>query len=172
METVNRYLDWIDKKTKDIEFVVSLEKKTKVRRAYLVVAAAALLLVVFVLLMGFSFVANLIGVVYPVYCSLLAIESHDEKDDTKWLIYWVVFGFLNIVESIVTFFARLNGLYYVMKVILLVCCFIPEVDLAGIIYKECLEPFLNKNESKIDSTVDKLKEKVQSTIKEVEKKMN
>lgn len=34
-----------------VEFVVSLEKKTKVRRAYLVVAAAALLLVVFVLLM-------------------------------------------------------------------------------------------------------------------------
>ena len=77
-----------------VEFVVSLEKKTKVRRAYLVVAAAALLLGVFVLLMGFSFVAygriassnlrNLIGVVYPVYCSLLAIESHDEKDDTKW----------------------------------------------------------------------------------------
>ena len=69
-----------------------------------------------------------------------------------------------------------------MKVILLVCCFIPEVDvglaarfhlwLAGIIYRGCLGPFLNKNESKIDSTVDKLKEKVQSTIKEVEKKMN
>ena len=77
-----------------IECIVSLEKKTKVRRAYLVAGAAALLLVVLVLLLGFSFVAsewvaslsrrNLIGVVYPIYCSLLAIESHDEKDDTKW----------------------------------------------------------------------------------------
>lgn len=26
---------------------------------------------------------------------------------SRRLIYWVVFGFLNIVESIVTFFARL-----------------------------------------------------------------
>ena len=50
---------------------------------------------------------------------------------SRRLIYWVVFGFLNIVESIVTFFVSItsrNGLYYVMKVILLVCCFIPEVD--------------------------------------------
>lgn len=67
-----------------VEFVVSLEKKTKVRRAYLVAAAAALLLVVFVLLMGFSFVAygriassnlrNLIGVVYPVYRRIKCIN--------------------------------------------------------------------------------------------------
>lgn len=59
---------------------------------------------------------------------------------SRRLIYWVVFGFLNIVESIVTFFARLylsnarvtirNGLYYVAKIALLVCCFLPDVDVS------------------------------------------
>ena len=91
---------------------------------------------------------NMIGFVYPAYFSLVALNSKDREDDTKWsvlwiwcnfrLTYWVVFGFFSIIESIVSIFAKLynicgevnyrNVMYYIVKIVMLVCCFIPDID--------------------------------------------
>lgn len=44
-------------------------------------------------------ISNLIGWALPAYLSIQAIESPQSNDDKQWLTYWVVFGSLNLVES-------------------------------------------------------------------------
>ena len=53
-------------------------------------------------------VSNLVGWALPAYLSFKAIESPSPQDDVQWLTYWVVFGFLNFLES----FALRVVLYY------------------------------------------------------------
>lgn len=137
MECINNYFSLIDEKTKNIgswktfllrlEFLNSLEKKTNMRRCHLVLCMLGAAIMLGYLLVGLPFISswlnsniilrNMIGFVYPAYFSLVALNSKDREDDTKWsvlwmtcefrLIYWVVFGFFNIVESVVSIFAKL-----------------------------------------------------------------
>ena len=50
----------------------------------------------------------MIGWGLPAFLSFRAIESPGVQDDVQWLTYWVVFGFLNFVET----FALRLVLYY------------------------------------------------------------
>ncbi|KAG8196299.1 hypothetical protein JTE90_023851 [Oedothorax gibbosus] len=96
-----------------------------------------------------------IGFLYPAYCSLLALQTKEKKDDQIWLIYWIVFGTFNVLEvfaDLIFFWFPLypifklgflawctapigrNGAYYVYKVlpkVVLVC------DMRGAKYKVC-----------------------------------
>lgn len=40
------------------------------------------------------------GLVYPAYGSVAAVESNTGDDDTHWLIYWLIFSLLTIVENV------------------------------------------------------------------------
>ncbi|KAK8805035.1 hypothetical protein WA171_007000 [Blastocystis sp. BT1] len=167
MECINHYFSLIDEKTKDIEFLKSWEKKTNMRRCHLVLCMLGAAVVLGYLLLGLPFISNMIGFVYPAYFSLVALNSKDREDDTKWLTYWVVFGFFSIIESIVSIFAKLNVMYYIVKIVMLVCCFIPDIDLANVLYRDCVSPFLSKHEDKIDSTINKVTETIEKKVKEV-----
>ena len=47
---------------------------------------------------GASFMANIVGFLYPAYASFQAIESKGKDDDTQWLTYWLVFGVFSLVD--------------------------------------------------------------------------
>lgn len=40
------------------------------------------------------------GLVYPAYGSIAAIESSSSEDDTHWLIYWLIFSLITILENL------------------------------------------------------------------------
>merc|ERR1712189_120073 len=79
-----------------------IEEKTKVQRKYIGLGVG-------IITMGLVFstlaplVVNLIAFIYPAYKSIKALESNDKDDDSKWLTYWVVYGFFSCME-----FFRLN----------------------------------------------------------------
>lgn len=80
-----------------------------------------LALLVFVLLYlaigyGGQLLSNILGFIYPSYASMKAIESKDKGDDTKWLTYWVVFGFVNIAELPLEFILSYIPFFYLFKV--------------------------------------------------------
>ncbi len=77
--------------------------------------------------------SNLIGWAVPAYLSFKAIETPSPRDDVQWLTYWVIFGFLNFLESlalgVILYYFRW---YFVFKTLFIlwlqlpafrVCCF-------------------------------------------------
>jgi len=116
-----------------------IEEKAKIQRKYVGLGVA-------IIAMGLIFstlaplVVNLIAFLYPAYKSIKvinniikgpllvyiiikALESNDKDDDTKWLTYWVVYGFFSCAE----FFADLILSWFPFY-------FIAKVSLLGIIY--------------------------------------
>lgn len=69
---------------------------------------------------------NIIGVAYPAYISIKAIESHTKADDTKWLTYWVLYAVFSIIEFFSGFLTKFIPFYWLLKVCFLFffCSFI------------------------------------------------
>jgi receptor expression-enhancing protein 5/6 len=79
-----------------------------VPKTYLVLGGGALVMLLHSINVLAMPVSNLVGLVLPAYLSLKAIETPGHQDDIQYLTYWVVFGFLNFLES----FALSLVLYY------------------------------------------------------------
>ncbi len=74
--------------------------------------------------------SNLAGFVYPLYMSWKAVRSVDAQDDTRWLTYWVSYGFLNTVERVLWGLSSLP-FYSATKVCFLVWCFHPKTRVSS-----------------------------------------
>ena len=65
---------------------------------------------------GQQLVCNIIGFVYPAYCSMKALESPSKDDDTKWLTYWVTFAVFTIIEFFSDYIVGWFPVYWLFKV--------------------------------------------------------
>ncbi|KAF2904044.1 hypothetical protein ILUMI_02141 [Ignelater luminosus] len=109
-------------------------------------------------------ICNFIGIVYPAYASVHAIESRAINDDTKWLTYWVVFSIFSLIEYFADFIVGWFSLYWLIKSVFFLWLMIPT-DLNGslMIYKNVIKPyFLQYHE-----TVDKACSAVQAKASEI-----
>jgi receptor expression-enhancing protein 5/6 len=84
------------------------EQRTQLPKTYLVLGGAVLVAFLHCFNVLAMPVSNLVGLLLPAYLSLKAVETPGHQDDIQYLTYWVVFGFLNFLES----FALSIVLYY------------------------------------------------------------
>uniref|UniRef100_H2ZIP8 Receptor expression-enhancing protein n=1 Tax=Ciona savignyi TaxID=51511 RepID=H2ZIP8_CIOSA len=136
-----------------------IEKKTNIKKRYIVIAVGALVSFYLVFGYGADLLCNLIGFVYPAYVSVKAIESVGKDDDTAWLMYWVVFATFSVVEFFSDILLSWFPFYFLGKCIFLLWCMAPVGwNGSNTIYRKFIRPFVLRNESKIDdvlSTVTK-----------------
>ncbi|KAI0809165.1 TB2/DP1, HVA22 family-domain-containing protein [Irpex lacteus] len=102
------YVDQLDKELSKYPALTNFEQTTQIPKAYAFLGGVALLFILHAVNAFAQPVSNLLGWGLPAYLSIKAIESPGHADDVQWLTYWVVFGFLNFLET----FAKSVMLYY------------------------------------------------------------
>lgn len=91
-----------------------------------------------------------VGIVVPVYSSVKAIETRNQQDQQKWLLYWTVYGSFSIVEIYSDKLLSWFPSYYYVKLAFLIWLQLPDTQGARILYKKHLQPFFKRHEAKID----------------------
>lgn len=91
---------------------------------------------------------NVIGVAYPAYVSMKAVETHDKSDDTKWLTYWVIFACFSVVEFFSLYICKIIPFYWLIKCAFFVWCMAPiENNGSVVMYQKVIRPYFLKHQS-------------------------
>jgi len=156
MTEANKYVEQLDEKLAQFDYLNQLEAKTGVRRAYLVLGVGVFIVMFILFGFGSSPLCNLVGFVYPIYASFKAIKTTTQDDDSQWLTYWIVYGFLTLVESFTDFFLFWIPFYYFVKIAFLVWCFLPQFKGATWLYSNVIGPLLSRYEKAIDKEINQV----------------
>ena len=66
-----------------------------------------------------NFIASMMGFIYPAYRSFKALEKINKSEIIEqWLVYWIIFAFINAAESVVILFIDLPVIFYLFKIFL------------------------------------------------------
>jgi len=158
-EKFQYYNSQLDKELTKYPLAAKLEQNTNVPKTYIVYGAVGLVF----LLIFFNFwgqlLSNVIGWLYPAYASFKAIETPDTKDDTQWLTYWTVFGFVNLVEFFSDLILYWMPFYYLFKTLFFLWLFLPPFKGAQTVYTKFLKPTLLTYQREIDGGVKNVAKK-------------
>ncbi|TPX63263.1 hypothetical protein SpCBS45565_g06723 [Spizellomyces sp. 'palustris'] len=162
-----QYLKQFDVELSKLPIALEIERRTGFPKTYAVggVGVFAALLIFFNI--WGSLLTNLLGFLYPAYASFKAIESVNKNDDTQWLIYWTVFGFLNVVEFFSDALLYWIPFYYTFKAALILYLILPQFQGAQFLYFKFVRPYLISEEKVIDGHFAKLKTKAASALGDI-----
>jgi len=149
----NYYHSQLDKELSKYPVLNRLEAKTQVPKTYAVLGLAALSVVLLFVNALAAPISNLVGWALPAYLSFKALETQDTTDDTQWLTYWVVFGFLNFIESLARgVILHYLPFYYPMKVAFALWLQLPSTKGARTMYHTVLRPVFANAKAKTQSS--------------------
>ena len=113
----------------------------------------------------FKLLAITVGFAYPAYCSIKALESSDQDDKTRWLVYWVVFAFFSVIEYFADSTVGWLPFYWLTKCVFLGWCLAPiEYNGADIIYSQLILPLFLEHQGDIDQVLAKAQGKAGSFL--------
>ena len=129
---------------------------------------------IFLTMLGWfdKYITCIIGITLPTYWSIKAIESPEENDDKQWLTYWAVYAVFNFLDLFAKFILKIIPFYYVVKLIFLVWCFMPNTQGALFIYNKVLRNFFIKNEEILNKYVNKLMKKTNEVSDKAKEEIN
>lgn len=86
--------------------------------------------------------------------SVLAVESKKTDDDTKWLVYWVVYSSFGFVEYFGHSFFHSLPFYWLLKCLFLFWLMTPGANGGSqMLYNRLIKPFVLKYQPLIDKHV-------------------
>ena len=95
---------------------------------------------------------TLIGVVLPSYATFKALKQKTPQTRLLWLRYWVVFGFVYVLQMISDQSLSWMPLYNEFKVCAIIWLTMSKASGAQVVYAYVIYPLLVENESKIDKS--------------------
>lgn len=149
--------------------IKSLSEKTKLSPLILLSIILACLIII---LFGVfeELLILVVGAFYPLYFSFKSLKNRSNDDITRWLYYWIFFTIFFWLESFLYLFIKHIPFYSFIRCIILIMCYIPQIELSTSIYLNVLHPLYLKHKGKIDNISgivhtfydDKVKEKIEN----------
>ena len=106
-----------------------------------------------------TYITCIVGIVLPTYWSIKAIETKEPDDDKQWLTYWSVYAVFTFFDLFSYWILKIIPFYFIIKLLFLVWCFMPNTQGAIIIYDKIIKKYFIKYENKLDTLVDKVLKK-------------
>ncbi|XP_059661663.1 HVA22-like protein e [Cornus florida] len=91
-----------------------------------------------------SLAGPLIMLLYPLYASVMAIESTSKVDDEQWLAYWILYSFLSLMEMLFQPILEWIPIWYDVKLALVVWLVMPQFRGAAFIYERFVREKIRK----------------------------
>ena len=120
-----------------------MESKTNVPKSYWTKSSVLIYLLLTFLNVGGmgQIMSNFVGFIIPTVNSIKALKTrNDHSDDQFWLTYWIIFGFLNVVEFWSSTILYLVPFYWVLKVLFLLFISVPSTGGCQWVYSRIIEP--------------------------------
>jgi receptor expression-enhancing protein 5/6 len=165
LHEIERVFKVIDHEVRQNRSAAEIIGKTGQRPAHVVVAIIFLVISLILYISGVNALCNLIGFAYPIYASFKALKTDGQDDDTQWLMYWIVFGFFTLIESLFSVFHK-SAFYYVFKVVFLVWAMLPQTRGAEIVFDKIIDPILVRYEGGIETALDSAKKTGENLVEE------
>ncbi|VEU39282.1 unnamed protein product [Pseudo-nitzschia multistriata] len=121
-----------------------LEEKTGYPKALFFVGMCSLIMFMVIVTGGMKLLSNLIGFLYPAYMSFKALDGGKgvDGDATQWMMYWITFCSINLMDETFSFLSSTIPMYYFIKIGLVVWLYHPKTTGAQIIYSSGVRPYL------------------------------
>ena len=102
------------------------------------------------------YITTIVGIVYPAFWSVRAIESEETGDDKQWLTYWVVFSLFSIIDLFSGFILKFIPYYFFLKLLFLIWLFMPNLRGATFVYDKFLIKLFKKYEKQLEQVGEKI----------------
>ncbi|KAG6753246.1 hypothetical protein POTOM_043296 [Populus tomentosa] len=81
---------------------------------------------------------------YPLYASVVAIESPSREDDKQWLAYWILYSFLTLTEMLLQSLLEWIPIWYSLKLVLAAWLVLPQFKGAAFVYERYVREHITK----------------------------
>ncbi|PON95735.1 HVA22-like protein [Trema orientale] len=81
---------------------------------------------------------------YPLYASIVAIESTSKLDDEQWLAYWILYSFLTLVEMVLQPALEWIPIWYDVKLVFVAWLVLPQFKGAAFLYERFVREQIKK----------------------------
>uniref|UniRef100_A0A803QXW5 HVA22-like protein n=1 Tax=Cannabis sativa TaxID=3483 RepID=A0A803QXW5_CANSA len=85
-----------------------------------------------------------LSLIYPLYASVLALESTSKLDDEQWLAYWILYSFLTLVEMVMQPALEFIPIWYDVKLLFVGWLVLPQFKGAAFLYERFVREQLKK----------------------------
>ncbi|KAK9926603.1 hypothetical protein M0R45_023823 [Rubus argutus] len=77
-----------------------------------------------------------VATAYPLYASVMAIESTSKLDDEQWLAYWIIYSFLTLLEMVLQPALEWLPIWYEVKLVFVAWLVLPQFKGAAFLYEK------------------------------------
>ncbi|XP_010438949.1 PREDICTED: HVA22-like protein d [Camelina sativa] len=87
----------------------------------------------------------IVMLLYPLYASVIAMESATKLDDEQWLAYWIIYSFLSLIELILQSLIDWIPIWYTVKLVFVAWLVLPQFQGAAFIYNRVVREQFKKH---------------------------
>ena len=135
----------------------AFECQTKISTENIVLGVAIVALFMLFSGYGAGMICHLASFAYPFYFTLVTLSQSKKGPASQfWLVYWIVYGFLGVLETILGVFLKQVILYYPFKLLFCLWLYLPQFKGADIVYSKVIVPLFKRHETVIDEALRKI----------------